>query len=162
MAANHRQSVTFNAAPGQILTVLRDHAFCATLNLDLKSENPSPQGVWFRFHHGATFTSWGEKITITLTAVSANATLVDVFSECGMPTQIADWGKNKQNVCNILEYIEAKVSTRAPQPAQYAQSVQYAQPVRPAAQVGVKYCFHCGKQIPQDALFCTSCGTKQS
>ena len=39
----------------------------AGLNVALKSENPMPNGVWFRIHHGTTFTSWGEKITVTLT-----------------------------------------------------------------------------------------------
>lgn len=166
MAANHNQTVNIPASMGQILTVLRDRAFCSALNLELKSENPSQTGVWFRFHHGVTFTSWGEKITVTLTPVSAEVTSVNAHSECGMPTQIVDWGKNKQNVCNVLEYIEKMAPTAvasasaAPAAAEAAPAAAEAAPAAQAA--NKKFCIHCGKQIDADALFCTYCGKKQS
>ena len=152
MAASHRQTIKINASFGQILTVLRGSAFCSKLNLELKSENPTDSGVWFRFHHGTTFSSWGEKITITLTPVSQSQTNVDVHSECGMPTQIIDWGKNRQNVCNILEHIEAA----APKAEESSSHINISAPK------DTKYCFNCGKQIKADSKFCCFCGQKQN
>ena len=150
MAANHSQSTQLNASMQQLLSVLRDPAFCSTLNLELKSENSTQTGTLFRFHHGVTFTSWGEKITLTLTPLSATSTKIHAHSECGLPTQVIDWGKNKQNVSNILQYIEKNLPA-APSAAFTADT--------PA--VGVKYCFKCGKQICADYQFCIHCGQKQ-
>ena len=117
-----------------------------SLEIELKSENPAPNGVWFRFHHGTSFSSWGEKITITMSALSANQTNVDVFSECGMPTQVVDWGVNQQNVSNIFAYLDAN-----------------CQPM-PTHNFGVsrtKFCYICGQQLSAEDAFCTNCGTRQ-
>lgn len=162
MAANYRQTIVLNASMDQTLNVLRSREFCSELNVELKSENKTQSGVWFRFHHGMTMTSWGEKITVTLTPTSYVQTNVEAFSECGMPTQIVDWGKNKQNVCNILEYIEKAVSSaeayNAEQPSAEAYSAE--QTIQNAP--GKKYCIKCGKQIDDDSFFCCYCGQKQS
>ncbi len=99
----------------------------AGLNVALKSENPMPNGVWFRIHHGTTFTSWGEKITVTLTDLGG-ATAVDILSECGMPTQVVDWGKNASNVRVLFDYRSARVA---------AQSCPRARDSAPSA--GTKY-----------------------
>ena len=149
MAASYAGSIDFNISAEQIVNVLRERAFCSVLNLELKSENPTPTGVWFRFHHGTTFLSWGEKITITVTPLPGGITRVDASSECGLPTQVIDWGKNKQNVCNILEYVEKRLNSAAPTQAQAPTTC------------ATKYCFNCGKQIGADANFCCFCGTKQ-
>ena len=31
-------------------------------NFALRSENPTPTGVWFRVHHGASMASWGLRV----------------------------------------------------------------------------------------------------
>lgn len=155
MAANHSQSVNFNATLMQIVEVLRNPAFCAELNLELKSENPSAPGVWFRFHHGMSFTSYGEKITVTLTPLAQNATRVEVHSECGMPTQVIDWGKNKQNVCNIIECMQRNVPQA---PIAYAPTA----PAQPTPAPETKFCTMCGKQVIKTANFCNHCGAKLS
>ena len=151
MAANYQQIYTMNAGVQQLSTIIRSNAFANHLRTELKSENPTPTGVWFRLHHGVTFTSWGEKITVTLTPLRENVTQVTIHSECGMPTQVIDWGKNKQVVCNIYEYLAAHIGRGA--------SVEsHAQPT-PVQSAG-GYCSNCGKPVRVDANFCASCGTK--
>ena len=45
----------------------------------------------------ANLWSWGEKIEIKLIGNSINIT-----SKCALPTQIFDWGKNKQNIAQLI------------------------------------------------------------
>ncbi len=151
MAANHSMTVNFDTSMDHIRDILKTPSFSSKLRIALKSENPTPTGVWFRFLHGVTFTSWGEKITITLTPLSATTTKVEVLSECGMPTQIIDWGKNKQNVCNIVEYIENSLAT-TPAPTSIPQQ---------NTQGETKFCINCGKQLVKESNFCSTCGAKQ-
>ena len=78
----------------------------SNLNVKLVSENPEANGVtWFRIHHGFSFFSYGEKITVTLSPRDGG-TNVHILSECGMPTQIIDYGKNSRNVKAIFDYLE--------------------------------------------------------
>ena len=120
----------------------------AGLNVALKSENPMPNGVWFRIHHGTTFTSWGEKITVTLTDLGGS-TAVDILSECGMPTQMVDWGKNASNVRVLFDYLE-KDMTAEPQ----------AEPQAAAPTASPAFCPSCGSKLPTGARFCPVCGNK--
>ena len=154
MAASYQNTYTMNADMEVICRVIKSPAFASTLNVVFKSENPSTAGVWFRFHHGATFTSWGEKITITLSRMNEGLTRVEIHSECGMPTQVVDWGKNKQVVCNVYEYIEkhleAAKAAPAPQPPMN----------HPPATDGPRFCSSCGKAIPPNGAFCPFCGKK--
>ena len=94
----------------------------AGLNVNLKSENPTPTGVWFRILHGFSMASYGEKITVTLENLGGG-TGVHILSECGMPTQVVDWGKNASNVRVIFAYLEQGLPVGQPmnapqQPAQ--------------------------------------------
>lgn len=125
------------------------------LNLQLKSENPNGTGVWFRIHHGATFTSWGEKITVTLTP-QGEGTVVDIISECGMPTQIVDWGKNASNVNAIFRYLENGLPVGAPAPAQELR----APAPQSVPQIETKVCPNCGTRLKADARFCPRCGAQ--
>jgi hypothetical protein len=164
MAANARDFIDVTMSINQMAALLKDYSFSSTLNLELKSENLTATGVWYRFHHGVTFTSWGEKITVTLTPIAPNAVRVDVHSECGMPTQVIDWGKNKQNISAIFNYIRSN-SARYAQinaPSQTPAPVQQPAPVQPAVQNDErKFCFNCGARLNPGAKFCSSCGTKQ-
>lgn len=168
MAANHTEVDVFNADINSLKKFIKSIEFAYHLNLEMKSENPTSEGVWYRFHHGMTAASWGEKITITLSSVSALETKVEVRSECGMPTQVIDWGKNRQNACNIIEHIEANIksgviSSFAPTEYDQAFDSDLGKSDRPTPFTGRdhKYCHNCGTKLMVDDRYCHNCGTKQ-
>jgi hypothetical protein len=57
---------------------------------------------------GVNFLSWGERVSINVRDGK-----VRVRSECSLPTQCFDWGKNRQNVDRLLDCID-KVLSRSP------------------------------------------------
>ena len=124
-------------------------------NFALRSENPSPQGVWFRVHHGVSMTSYGEKVTVTLTDMGAQ-TKVNIHSECAMPTQLFDMGKNAKVVKYIFDFIErpSAAPSAAPQPVPQAAP----QPVPLAS--APKFCAQCGAPLSAGSKFCAKCGAK--
>ena len=105
MAAKARGTNIFNATMSEMMTILRDSAFCRRLNFTFESESRTQTGVCYRFLHGTTITSWGEEITITLTPLGENEVQTEIFSKCRFPMQIFDWGKNKKNINVIMQYI---------------------------------------------------------
>lgn len=150
MAAKSTDTKTFQIASQYFIDELRSSRFCDKLNLSLKSENPTNTGVWYRFHHGVTMASWGEKITVTVTPLGPNTTQVIILSECGMPTQVIDWGKNRSIVCNLFEHLEKYVPERvASQP-----------PVAPVAEPMQEVCMHCGNIVSEGTKFCNQCGNR--
>ena len=161
MAAQYGQNYTINATMDQLINIFRSPAFAAPLNIKLKSENPSPSGIWFRFHHGMSWASYGEKITITLTPLSATTVLVQIHSECGMPTQVIDWGKNKSVVCNVYEQIMAMLNSQAPAHNMPNPNPSYNAPAPQPQNNGTKFCFRCGTRLDASAAFCSHCGQKQ-
>jgi hypothetical protein len=118
--------------------------------------------VWYRFHHGTTFTSWGEKITIRIEEISIAKTFMSIHSECGMPTQIIDWGKNNQNVCNIFEYIRRELQNPSaiPSAPSYEPKETYRTPEQPKAESVINFCNKCGARVIKDSNFCVNCGNK--
>lgn len=118
MAAKSQDTRVLNYNVSVIQEELRNPRFCSELRLELKSENPETWGVWYRFHHGVSFSSYGEKITISLTVIDQGSTKVDILSECGMPTQIFDWGKNKSNISAIFNYLGKYLRPSAPATSQ--------------------------------------------
>ncbi len=153
MAANSSDTRTFRANMHQLVALMRDPAFHAELRLEYVSEAPSGPSMWFHFHHGVTFTSWGEKIIIGLIPVACDMVNVEITSRCAMPTQVLDWGKNKQNLEAIFHYIGNNLMRY--------QYLQPAAPQNPAPNSGVKFCAKCGTQLNSSAVFCASCGAKQ-
>lgn len=152
MAANHSETNVINVPINALIALLRDPGFANFVDITPKSENFVPTGVVFEFTHGVSFSSWGENITITLTYVNDSTTKVDIYSECRMPTQIIDWGKNKRVVTGIFEGIYAGVG-RFVQGA----PVQEPQPQQPE---NSKFCIKCGTKLDGDSVFCFNCGTK--
>ena len=71
-----------------------------SLNWSIQEELPNR----IRASTSANLWSWGEKITITF---AAGNSLV-VRSECSLPTQCFDWGKNRSNVSKFLEVVEER------------------------------------------------------
>ena len=141
MAANFQQTKNYTIQPEYFFEVLRNPYFARALNIELKSENMTPGGLWYRFHHGTSFTSWGEKITVTVLSLQGGMTQVTVHSECGMPTQVFDWGKNSSNVTAIFNQLEQAVFTN------YNQNMN-----------AKCFCSSCGKQMNRGDKFCASCG----
>lgn len=62
-------------------------------------------GVEFELTHTLSFSSWGENILIHLLPYNGTQTMIDIKSECSLPTQLVDWGKNKKNVVTIMNYL---------------------------------------------------------
>ena len=62
-------------------------------------------GVNFHMSASINFASWGEKIDLHMFPYNEQQTMVEIKSECAMPTQLFDMGKNKENVEKILGYI---------------------------------------------------------
>ena len=156
MAAKHQEIYTLNANIQALCDLIRSPGFANELRISLKSENPMPTGVWYRFHHGVSFSSWGEKITITLNPLAENATQVTIHSECGMPTQVIDWGKNKQIVRNVHQCLQARVY-RGPVP----QNNMNTPPMpSPPVQAAGSFCHMCGAPIDARSNFCPTCGAK--
>ncbi|MBR6322857.1 MAG: zinc ribbon domain-containing protein, partial [Lachnospiraceae bacterium] len=134
--------------------------------------------VWFRVLHGMSMTSYGEKITITLRPMGSG-TDVHILSECGLPTQIVDYGKNAKNCAAIFAYLERDIPQQgAMQPAPgipvqpapvrqaeqpgYPQAPAYQQaPAQPQAPVQPQI-IAAAAFAAQDFVFCPECGTKNS
>ena len=142
----------------------------AGLRFILKSENPAEGGsVWFRLHSGMSAKSYGEKITITLRP-TAYGTNVHIHSECGLPTQLMDLGKNKSNCEAIFNYLEQGIAsapaaaaytaayTPAPAPAPTYTAPAPAPAPTPAPVPAYIYCTQCGTQNASTNRFCKQCG----
>ena len=147
MGAKHRETRVFPGPIDYYVNRLRN-IYDAGLQFGITGEQPAQNGIMITMTHGMTFSSWGEKILVTLTA-QGNQTEIEVFSECAMPTQLFDLGKNKENVAQILGYL----ASGAPQPQQ-----GYAQPQRQAG--GFGFCPNCGNALNTDGAFCPNCGAK--
>ena len=120
--------------------------------------------------------SYGEKITVTLTDLGGTATNVRIHSECGMPTQLMDLGKNMENVTYLFGFLTQGLPQVQYQPQPVRQPVQQPYQAQPAVQqpyqavrtqqqeqpqaAGPKFCFRCGAKLTPGAKFCTSCGGK--
>lgn len=160
MGAKAQESRNYNNVPMIYFQEQCRRINDAGLNLSLQSENPNDDGngVWFRIIHGATMSSWGEKITITLKN-TGSGTNVHILSACGMPTQIVDYGKNKKNVKVIFNYLEHDIrnAARYQQAAPQTASAQQAAPARQEAPQDAAYQAAPPQQeAPQDAAYQTA------
>ena len=55
--------------------------------------------------------SWGEVIEVSVTPASAPPILVSVVSESRAPLTLADWGKNRRNVTQVIRQLEGILSS---------------------------------------------------
>ena len=166
MAASYESSYVIGTDIESIREVVRDTGFSSALRLEMKSENPIADGVWYRFHHGTTFTSWGEKITITLGRVGEASTSLSIFSECALPTQVIDWGKNRKNVHNIFEYIEKQLAARnggvrvSASAAPSGTNAYASCDGNSSSDPTPRFCSKCGARVSAEDIFCAHCGNK--
>ena len=105
MGAKAREVCRLNRPIGYVVDKMRRIAG-AKLKCQLLSENPDGHGgCWFSLCRNASLASWGENITVALYPVDGFTTDIDIHSECALPTQIIDYGKNKKNVETLFQYI---------------------------------------------------------
>lgn len=156
MAASHQETYVINASMQALCDVIRSQGFANQLKVGISAERPWQSGVCFQLYHGVSFTSWGETIMIALTPMGQNVTQVNIRSECDMPTQIIDWGKNKQVVRSIHQHLETYVNRGPAMQNNMQTPPPQAQPVQTAA----AFCSRCGTRVAAGANFCMVCGTK--
>lgn len=153
MAAHYTEFRILNTPFTPLKALLKDPVFCQILKLEFQSEISNESGIWYCFNHGVTFSSWGEKITLVLSPISQGQTRVDISSECSLPTQVIDWGKNKQNTTAIFNYIISYLP--------HYQATTVAIPNATAYPANQKYCTCCGTALASNAKFCVKCGANQ-
>ena len=145
MAAQHSGSFVIQSSLAQVNALICDPAFAHSTELTYASYIPLPNQMTFNFTTGVTFTSWGEIVQITIAATAPNQVLMTINSECAMPTQIVDWGKNRENVTRIINYVTQNIGRYTMTPP----------PTAPAQQ----FCQHCGNRVT-GGNFCPKCGQK--
>ena len=157
MAAKNREVRQYQANINFLVGALRNIPYSG-LGYTFVGETPYGNGVMIKLSHSVSFSSWGENITILLTPVGEQ-TSVDITSECAMPTQIVDWGKNKENVFKVFGYLQNQLA--APQ-QQYAQQPvqQPVQQYAPAPAANEVVCPKCGNRLDTSFKFCNVCGTQ--
>lgn len=188
MGASFQNNIVFQCSVQQLIAIVKDPEFSKKLNMKMVEETQSEVGLVYRFNHGATFTSWGEEITITVIPNEDRTVCVDVLSVCVEQEQMIDCGKNKSNIKHIFDYIvnalqkqaadaqaaamqaaaaqaafqAAAAQAAAIQAAQRAalQAPQPVQPVQPAAPAR-RFCTNCGQPLTGGAKFCAFCGMPQ-
>jgi hypothetical protein len=70
-----------------------------------KVQEADPDAGSIKARAGFSFRSWGENISIHVD----DAGTVQVTSQCWMPTQFVDYGKNKSNVKRLLAGLSARL-----------------------------------------------------
>ena len=151
MAAKYSSFIVLRATVEQLRAMICAPDFVPTLQMHFQSQITTPNGIALHLKSKVTMSSWGETVTINLSRVSPNEVRVDVLSECNMPTQIFDWGKNKKNVGMIFDHMNRNLH-RFAAPTPQASSNE-PQP---------KVCPGCASPIEQGELFCPNCGTRQN
>lgn len=160
MGASHKRDYKIDVNIQTIKNVIRSRIFLENLKLELRSENLTPNSVWYELHHKMTFTSFGENIIITLTPLGVSSTAVTIHSKCSMPTQVVDWGQNKQNVCSIFENLVSHIN-RLPTQTVKQPMQPIEQPIQTSTQpINPCFCQHCGAPIGAQAVYCNQCGNK--
>ncbi|GEM_PF-1658739 len=93
MAANSTRMLYINLPFETVYPVIG----MALTNIGAKLKNVDPNTGLFFATCGFTLTSYGENITIQPYRTPTGCSL-NVKSECSIPTQIIDWGKNTENI----------------------------------------------------------------
>jgi len=81
--------VPFDRVFGMMITVMT--------NIGIKSYTCDPATKIFSASTGMNLASYGEDLMIAITP-TVKGSAVRIRSECSMPTQLVDWGKNKKNI----------------------------------------------------------------
>ena len=148
MAAKYQNKKVYQLSFESVCNAFRGVGVIKRLDFGFKSESVVGESRVFNLSSDINLASWGEKITVTVTAVDSGV-CVDVLSECALPTQIIDWGKNQKNVEAVFGFLDANAPTLAAcAPAENNECGNKC------------YCANCGTQIEKTDLFCYKCGTR--
>jgi hypothetical protein len=93
MAANAEKMVYIDLPFEQVYLVLGT----ALTNMGAKIKSADQTSGVLTASRGASLSSWGETITISPYRTPRGCSL-KIKSECSLPTQIFDWGKNSENI----------------------------------------------------------------
>ncbi len=97
MAAKFKHTETYPLAKAELLEqVKRALAHCKFKITEIGED----EGV-IHAKSAVNFWSWREKIEVNIDADGS----VSMKSECVLPTQVVDWGKNKKNVQQFFAYL---------------------------------------------------------
>ena len=99
MARNHTLTIEVALAPQQAEAAVYQ-AFLAAGLLDVAGGGGAMHGKF-----AAGMSSWGEKVQATI-GFGPNGSLVTLYSECLLPTQLFDMGKNRKNRKNLERIVE--------------------------------------------------------
>ena len=100
MAAKHQVTVEVGLAPPQAEAAVY-HALVAAGLGGVRGGGGVLTG-----ETSANVRSWGERVTATI-GFGPRGACVTLVSECLMPTQLLDWGKNRANVTAVVERLRA-------------------------------------------------------
>lgn len=121
-----------------------------TMGANIKESYPQMGRLTAKIGTGVR--SWGENLTVTIFTRQGSCQ-VEVLSQCALPTQIVDWGKNSENTAKfeqmfrMLEYAELQQAgaQASPQPPEAGEEL---------------FCPNCGAPVPAGANFCPKDGTR--
>ena len=99
MARNHTLTIEVALAPQQAEAAVYQAFLAAGLSW-VAGGNGFMRGKV----SAAGMRSWGENVLATI-GYGPRGAVVTLRSECLMPTQVIDWGKNRQNVERIVEVL---------------------------------------------------------
>jgi hypothetical protein len=101
MGARYQATARYSGTRADIVRAAQEVA--AQSGLKVREANPE-EGL-IKARAGFSFRSWGENISVHVD----DAGTVQVTSECLMPTQLVDYGKNKSNVKRFLAGLSARL-----------------------------------------------------
>jgi hypothetical protein len=78
----------------------------------VKDANEETHTITFRVP--MSFKSWGERVVLQLTENGPEATVVEVTSRASFPLTVADYGKNEQNVQQVVDWLAELPGSRDP------------------------------------------------
>lgn len=149
MAAKHQSRKIYQLDIEKVRNAILGVGVSERLPFGFKSESIVGASKVFNLSSDINLASWGEKITVTLTSVEGG-TCVDVLSECAMPTQIIDWGKNQKNVEALFSFLDRNAAV----------AVVNVPSAAPASEVC--FCAKCGNKMQKSDKFCCKCGEKNT
>ena len=97
MTAKFEDSRKYNLGKSQLI----ENVKTALKKCKFRIKHIDEDGGLIRAKSRLSFWSWTEKIDVK---IEDNGT-VRMKSECSLPTQIIDWGKNKRNVRKFFSYL---------------------------------------------------------
>jgi hypothetical protein len=107
MGARYQATGRYPGSRADIVRAAQD----AAAQCGFKVSEANPDGGWVKARAGFSLRSWGENITISVDDGGG----LQVTSQCLMPTQIVDYGKNKSNVNRFMTRMSAGLGDAQPQ-----------------------------------------------